>query len=285
MPQEQIRLDDLSLCYETFGDPDDPALLLVMGLAVQLTSWEPEFCQAFADQGFFVIRYDHRDVGLSSAVPDGEYSLSDMAADAVRLLTGLGIDRAHLLGVSMGGMIAQLITIEHPTRVLSLCSIMSTTGNPADSQPSARALEVMRRNAVELEREESIEDAVVRARFLAGNSYPFDEERIRRRAAVAYDRANFPEGKARHLRAARMADDRTARLRTITVPTVVIHGDADPLVSINGGRATAAAIPGAQFVAIPGMGHELPRQVEALIVETTTGNAERAGFRPAAARG
>ncbi|WGY00361.1 alpha/beta fold hydrolase [Nocardioides sp. QY071] len=280
MSQQRIPVGDLTVCYETFGDPADPPLLLVMGLAVQLTSWEPEFCQAFADQGFFVIRYDHRDVGLSSPVPDEEYSLSDLAGDAAGLLTALGIERAHLLGVSMGGMIAQLVAIEHPTRVLSLCSVMSTTGNPADNPTPPEAIAVMRRNALELPREESVEDAVVRARFLAGTAFPFDEDRIRRRAAAAYDRANYPQGKARHLRAARTADDRTARLATIGVPTVVIHGDADPLVLVSGGRATAAAIPGARFVTVRGMGHELPREVEDRIVEAVASNAARAGFRP-----
>ncbi|MEU9888875.1 alpha/beta hydrolase [Sphaerisporangium sp. NPDC051011] len=273
----------ITICYETFGRPEDPALLLVMGLGVQVTSWEPEFCQAFADEGLFVIRYDNRDVGLSSSTPDVEYSLSDMAADGMALLTALGISQAHVLGVSMGGMIAQLMAVEHPDRVLSLCSIMSTTGNPDDNQATPMAVEIIGRTPT-LPREATIEEAVARARFLAGTGFEFDEDRHRRRAAAAFDRANNPEGKARHRRAARDARDRTPRLRRVGAPTVVIHGDADPVVTVSGGRATAAAIPGARLVIIPGMGHELPRDIEGRIIQETVRNARRAGFSPRGTR-
>lgn len=283
VPHQLITAGDLTVCYETFGDPDDPALLLVMGLGVQLTSWESEFCEAFAAEGFHVIRYDNRDVGLSSSLPGARYTLSDMAADGINLLTALGIEQAHVLGVSLGGMLAQLMTIEHPERVLSLCSIMSTTGAPGVNEATRTAIEIIGR-AVELPRDEAVAEAVERARFLAGSAFPFDEDRIRRRAAAGYDRANNPDGKARQREAARTATDRTEGLRGVKVPTVVIHGDADPVLTVSAGRATAAAVPGARLVVLEGMGHELPRDVEARIIAETVKNAESAGFRRASRR-
>lgn len=283
VPQQTTTAGDLTICYEAFGDPADPALLLVMGLGVQLTSWESDFCEAFAAEGFYVIRYDNRDVGLSSAVPGVAYTLSDMAADGVNLLTALGIEQAHVLGVSLGGMLAQLMAIEHPERVLSLCSIMSTTGAPGVNEATRTAIEIIGR-AVELPRDEAVAEAIERARFLAGTAFPFDEDRIRRRAVAGYNRANRPDGKARQREAARTATDRTQGLNGVQVPTVVIHGDADPVLTVSAGRATAAAVPGATLAIIKGMGHELPRDVEARIIEETVRNAEKAGFRPASRR-
>jgi pimeloyl-ACP methyl ester carboxylesterase len=275
MTQRTTDAGGVSLCYETFGDADDPALLLVMGMGTQLISWEPEFCQAFADEGFFVIRYDHRDVGLSQSFEDGPpYTLSDLAADGMALLTALGVERAHVVGASMGGMIAQLMAIEHPDRVLSLCSIMSGTGAPGVNQATPEALAIIGA-APTLARPAAIQAAVDRARFLAGPTYPFDEGRIRRRAAAAFDRADRPDSRARQREATRHTADRTPGLAGLRIPVVVIHGDADPVMTIESGRATAAAVPGSRLVVIEGMGHEIPAAVEPLIVGEVAANARR----------
>jgi pimeloyl-ACP methyl ester carboxylesterase len=275
MAQEMSDAGGVAICYETFGDPGDPALLLVMGLGVQLISWEPEFCQSFADAGYYVIRYDHRDVGRSQSFEGQEYTLSDLAGDGMALLTALGIERAHVMGVSMGGMIAQLMAIEHPDRVLSLCSVMSGTGAPGVNQATPEALAVISATP-SLSRPEAIQAAVERARFLTGTAYPFDAERIQRRAAAAFDRADRPEARARQREAVRRTGDRTLLLRDLRMPVVVIHGDADPVMTLHTGRATADAVPGARFVVIPGMGHEIPADVEPRIVEEFAANARRA---------
>lgn len=274
-----VTVNGISICYDTLGDPDDPALLLVAGLGVQMITWEPEFTQALASSGFFVVWYDNRDVGLSSEVTHPDYTLSDMAADGIGLLTALGIEKAHILGVSLGGMLAQLMAIEHPDHVLSLGCVMSTTGNPADNEATREAIEVIGSRPPST-REEAIEQTVFRARYLAGTAFPFDDERHRRRAAAAFDRASNPDGKMRHRRAARDARDRTPGLRALAVPTVVIHGDADPAVTVSGGRAIAAAVPDAHLVVIPGMGHEVPPDVNDQIVSAVVRNAQRSGFIP-----
>jgi pimeloyl-ACP methyl ester carboxylesterase len=266
----------IDLCYETFGDPTDPALLLVMGTGVQMTEWEPDFVAAFVDRGFYVVRYDHRDVGLSTRLDDSaRYTLFDLADDAAGLLDALAIDRAHVLGASMGGMVAQCIAIRHPHRVLSLCSIMSTTGAPRVGTARRDAREAMTAPRP-TSREEVIEVAVERARILRGGGFPFDETSIRRRAAAAFDRADCPEGRARHVAAILASGDRTEALHSVIAPTVVIHGSADPLVHVSGGEATAAAIPGARLVLIEGMGHEFPAGARPLIVDAFVANAARA---------
>lgn len=266
----------IELCYQTFGDPVDPALLLVMGTGVQMTEWEPEFVAAFVDRGFHVIRYDHRDVGLSTRFEAGTtYTLFDMADDAVGLLDALGVDRAHVLGASLGGMVAQCVAIRHPARVLSLCSIMSTTGAPGvgTSRRDARQAMTAPRPS---SRDGVIEAAVERARILRGGGFPFDEDTIRRRAAAAFDRAEYPEGRARHVAAVLATGDRTDALHSVVAPTVVIHGAEDPLVHLSGGEATAAAIPGARLVVVPGLGHEFPAAARPLIVDAFAANAARA---------
>jgi pimeloyl-ACP methyl ester carboxylesterase len=229
--------------YDTFGDRSSPALLLVMGLGGQLIVWDPGFCQLLADRGFFVIRYDNRDVGLSTkiegplpdllAVMGGDrsnvpYYLEDMADDAAGLLDTLGIPKAHVVGVSMGGMIAQAVTIRHAAKVASLCSIMSTTGDPAVGQPTQEVLEGLL-SEPPATREEAIDSAVPMAKIIGSPGFPFDEARIRSLATAAYDRANYPQGGLRQLVAILASPDRTEGLGAVAVPTVVIHGDADPL--------------------------------------------------------
>jgi pimeloyl-ACP methyl ester carboxylesterase len=279
----------MKLEYATLGDPADPALLLIMGLGAQLIDWPDEFCERLADRGFHVIRFDNRDAGLSPAlddlgVPDiaailggdratAPYLLADLAADTAELLDELGVDRAHLVGASMGGMIAQQFVIDHPERVRSLVSIMSTTGDPTVGRATAEAAAALGRPP-STSREQAIEAAVASSKVIASPAFPVaDEERVRR-AGAKYDRAYRPLGTLRQYAAIIASPDRTAALGRVTVPTVVLHGEADPLVDVSGGRATAAAIPGAELVVIPGMGHDLPTETWPQIIDAITDNAK-----------
>jgi pimeloyl-ACP methyl ester carboxylesterase len=288
------RANGIDIEYETFGDPADPVMLLIMGLGGQLVVWDEELCRQLAGRGFHVIRFDNRDVGLSTKLDDAPqpdmmavlqgdrssvtYGLDDMAADAVGLLDALGIARAHVVGASMGGMIGQLLTIDHPDRVLSLASIMSTTGDPSVGMPTAEAIELLTKPPP-TEREEVITREVETTQVLGSPGFPFDEERTRRRAAATFDRSFYPAGVARHVGALVAAADRTERLSHVDVPTVVIHGTADPLVTPSGGEATAKVIPGAELIMIDGMGHELPPGAWPTVVEAVVDNAAKAGSR------
>ncbi len=259
--------------YETVGDRGATPLLLVMGLGGQLIAWDTELCEQLAERGFYVIRYDNRDVGLStdfedSPAPDlvallggdgstAPYLLADMANDAVGLLDALGLAAAHVVGVSMGGMIVQQLAIDHPDRVLSLCSIMSTTGDRSVGQPSAEATAVLLQPPP-ADRAGFLDHEVATWRVISSPGFPFDEQRIRDRAGAAYDRRFLPSGVGRQLAAILASPDRTAGLGRVTVPSLVIHGDGDVLIDPSGGRATAAAIPGAGLLVVPGMGHDLP---------------------------
>jgi len=283
----------IEIAYETHGDPTDEPLLLVMGLGAQLIAWPVELVDALVDRGFFVIRYDNRDVGLSTKLTDvgadflttfllaaqGEpvevaYTLSDMAADGVALLDHLGIGSAHLVGASMGGMIVQTMAIEHPSRVRALTSIMSTTGDLDVGMPSPEAIEVLLR-PVAATRDEAI-DASVRASKVIGSPDHFDEAIARERAEAAYDRCYNPAGTARQLLAIVASGSRAEGLAQIDVPTVVIHGDVDPLVTPSGGVRTAELIPRAELLMLEGMGHDLPRALLGQIVEAVTALAARA---------
>jgi pimeloyl-ACP methyl ester carboxylesterase len=268
-------VNGIQIEFEVIGDDDGVPLLLVMGLGAQLIIWDDEFCAALAGRGFRVIRYDNRDVGLSTKFDDAPaadaaalaaaltgqpvqapYLLTDMAADGIALLDHLGIGAAHVVGASMGGMIAQTMAIEHPDRVLTLTSIMSTTGDPTVGVPTGEALAVLVTPRPR-DRAAAIEQGVAAARAI-GSPQHFDEGRARARAAAAYDRCFHPAGFARQLLAILASGDRTARLRAVDVPALVIHGDVDPLVTVSGGEATAAAIPGAELIVLDGMGHDLP---------------------------
>jgi pimeloyl-ACP methyl ester carboxylesterase len=279
---------ELELCYETFGSATAPPMLLIMGLASQMLLWDDQFCEQLASRGFRVIRFDNRDIGHSSrlrgaAIPTrwqllrrsaggAAYTLEEMAADSVGLLDDLKIGGAHIVGASMGGMIAQLVAINHPDRVLSLVSIMSTTGNPRVGKPQPRMMMRLMRKA-QREREAYIEDHIETYRAIGSKQYDFEEEHKRERAARLFERGVYPAGSARQLGAVASAADRTEALAGVRAPTTVIHGDADPLVDVSGGRATADAIPGARLVIFPGMGHDLPRalwpEIINAIVETT----------------
>jgi pimeloyl-ACP methyl ester carboxylesterase len=288
---EQIaRVGKLKLCYETFGSPDAPPLLLVMGLAAQMLLWDEEFCEQLAGEGFRVIRFDNRDVGRSSILRDAPvpkrwqllvrdkraaaYSLDDLADDAVGLLDALEISAAHIVGVSMGGMVGQLIAIRHPDRVLSLVSIMSSTGNRRVGRPNPRVAARLLRK-VPRDRERYIEDHVENYRIIGSKVYDFGEPRKRERAGRLFDRGLHPAGSARQMAAIVTSTDRTPMLKQLRVPATVIHGDADPLVDISGGRATAQAIPGAELVELPGMGHDMPRELWPQIIGAIVRTAAR----------
>jgi pimeloyl-ACP methyl ester carboxylesterase len=276
--------------YDTFGSPTDPAMLLIMGLSMQLTGWEPGLCKLLAERGFHVIRFDNRDMGLSTyfdeaPVPDigvvigGDYSqvtylLADLADDAAGLLTALGIEAAHVVGVSMGGMIVQELLLRHPDQVLTACSIMSTTGAPEVGQPSPAAITALLTPPA-TNREEAIAKGAAAWRVFESPAYPHAEEYLLEQEAASYDRAFHPAGSARQLAAIIASPDRTPGLKAVSTPTLVIHGEADPLINISGGRATAAAIPDAELRTYPGMGHDLPPQLWDSYVDEITANAAR----------
>jgi pimeloyl-ACP methyl ester carboxylesterase len=292
MAEQTCRVGDIDIAYETFGDPSDPALLLVMGLATQMIAWHEDFCGQLAERGFHVIRFDNRDVGRSTAMRDipvptlrqlalrskkaAGYTLSDMAADAIGLLDHLGIERAHVVGASMGGMIAQTIAIEHPDRVLSLCSIMSNTGARWSGQPRLATYRVLLGTPPK-DRDKFIEHVLKMYKVIGSPDFDRNEDDLRDMAARSYDRGRNPAGSGRQLAAIIAAGDRTERLHGVRVPTVVIHGTKDKLVSPSGGRATAKAIPGARLVKIEGMGHDLPRGTWPQIIGAIAENAARTG--------
>lgn len=282
----------VELCYQTFGDPTDEPLLLVMGLGGPMTWWDAEFCEQLAGRGFHVIRYDNRDTGRSSrhqgrvgrlalvrafagapvAVP---YSLSDMADDAVGLLDHLGHESAHVAGISMGGMIAQTMALEHRGRVRSLTSIMSTTGKRTvgwqDPKVFPRLLAGRR-----LEREEYVATSVAFWDLIGSPAYPEPEESRRRNAEVTFDRGLNGPGVLRHMLAVLTQPNRGPALRGLQIPALVVHGLADRMVHVSGGRATSAAIPGSELLLIEGMGHDLPGPLWTTVADGIRRIAERA---------
>jgi pimeloyl-ACP methyl ester carboxylesterase len=289
-----VRANGISIEYDTFGDPADPALLLIMGLGAQMIAWDTEFCELLAAEGFHVIRFDNRDVGLSEKIDGGprpnvmaaiqgdtssaSYTLSDMAADAAGLLDVLGIETAHLVGVSLGGMIAQTFAIEHPERTLTLASIMSTTGERTVGQAHPHVVPILL-GPRPTSRDDAMDRAEIAVKAFGSKGIPVDWERVRRRAGESFDRCFYPRGFARQLVGIIASGDRTGKLRELDVPTVVIHGLDDALIDPSGGRATAAAIPGAKLIEIEGMGHDLPAAVWPRLVEAIVRNTERAGVR------
>jgi pimeloyl-ACP methyl ester carboxylesterase len=286
----------IRLCYETFGDRSKPPMLLIMGLAAQMIVWDDEFCTRLADRGFWVIRFDNRDIGESTRFPNARaprfaellfaqatglrfrvpYTLRDMANDAAGLLDALGVARAHVVGASMGGAIAQELAIAYPARVRSLTSIMSSTGDPKLPGPRPKALARLGKK-VPLDRAGYVREYVTPWSVLAGEHFPFDADRTARQGAAGYDRGINPAGVSRQMMAIVASGNRTRALRELRVPTLVIHGTADPLIPDPGGRATAAAIPGAQLLLIEGMGHSFPREVWPTIIDAIARHAAQAG--------
>ena len=289
-------IGEVELCWQQFGEDSNPALVMIMGLGAQMVLWPDGLCELLAGRGFRVIRFDNRDSGRStvfdgartpsvSAALRGEvgevpYTLSDMAADTVGLLDHLGLEHVHLAGSSLGGMVAQTVAIEHPERVLSLASIMSTTGDPDVGKPTAEGLEALT-TTPPADREGYIESTVWARGLIGSPGFPRDVEWARENAALSFDRGYHPDGTLRQAVAIIASGDRTPRLRGLRVPTVVIHGDEDPLIGISGGRSTAGAIEDSRLVVIEGLGHDLPAGAWEPVADAITANATRTGF-PAA---
>jgi pimeloyl-ACP methyl ester carboxylesterase len=290
MSEQIAHANGIEIAYESIGDPAGQPLLMIMGLGTQLIHWDVELCEQLAARGFHVIRFDNRDAGhsthIEAPVPnvrramlglrvDAPYLLRDMAEDAAGLLDHLGISAAHVVGASMGGMIGQTLAIEHPERVLSLTSIMSTTGERSVGRPKLRMMGLLMRRAPR-EKEAFVEHFVGVFKAIGSRGFAMDEERVRRLAAEAYERDHDSAGTGRQLAAILASGDRTERLRALRVPTTIIHGRKDPLVPFRGGKATADAIPDAKLIAIPGMGHDMPREVWPQLVDAISDNAARA---------
>jgi pimeloyl-ACP methyl ester carboxylesterase len=285
----RAHVNGIDIEYTTEGDPSDPPLLLVMGLGGQLTAWPQGFVDGLVARGFFVIRFDNRDCGLSTkfeGTPDfmslfaGDpasalYRVEDMADDAAALLGELGIAGAHVVGVSMGGMITQALVVDHPDLFVSAASIMSTTGDRSVGTPTGEAATALLRPPA-ANREEAIAASLEGSKVIGSPGYPTDERILRERAAAAYDRSYCPDGTARQLAAILGSPDRTEGLHGVRLPFLVIHGEADPLVVLSGGQATAAAVPGAKLITIPGMGHDLPEALWGTVTDAIVANTELA---------
>jgi pimeloyl-ACP methyl ester carboxylesterase len=289
----RVEANGLEFEYDTFGEADAPPLLLIMGLGAQMISWDEGFCELLAGRGFRVIRFDNRDVGLStkldhlgtpelSAILGGSvsppYRLEDLADDAAGVLGALGIDAAHVVGASMGGFVAQLLAIRHPSRVLSLTSIMSATGGLADNVPATPEATEALLKPPPTDREGMIEHGVWVSSRVSGPEH-FDPEESRRKRAQAIDRSVSVAGTARQLAAIAAAPSRAEQLRALEVPALVVHGEVDPLVPFENGRRTAEAIPGARLLLVPTMGHDLPRPCWPEIVDAIAETARQADRR------
>ena len=291
----QVRANGIDIEVETLGDPRDPTILLIMGISFQLVHWPDAFVEQLAARGFYVVRFDNRDVGLSTWFddeprpkpvpfmlksmlglrPGAPYTLCDMADDAVGVLDALDIESAHVVGVSMGGMIAQRLAIEHPERVRSLCSIMSS---PRPPRPSLRfIMKLLKLGSDPEHREERIENTLALFRLLGGGGFTFDEETMGQLAATVVDRAWHPAGTDRQSAAIEVDGNRRAALAALEVPTTVVHGTDDPLVPPKLGQEIADAVPGAEMVWIDNMGHEWPEEAWPAILEAIFDLVERAG--------
>jgi pimeloyl-ACP methyl ester carboxylesterase len=253
--------------FESFGDPNMPTLLLVNGLGSQCINYAVEWCQMFCDEGFRVVRFDNRDVGLSTKLDEPGYSLADMADDAIAVLEALGVERAHAMGCSMGGMIVQRLAIDHPDRLLSVTSVMSRPGEPGYGDSSTEALAFLMA-APPSSRSDYIEHQVAASRVYGSKPEWLDEDAIRARAGAAFDRCFCPAGIARQMRAIVTDGSRADQLRQVHLPALVIHGSRDTLIDPSGGRRTAELIPGARYVEIVGMGHDYPAAVWRQWVDT-----------------
>jgi pimeloyl-ACP methyl ester carboxylesterase len=294
----KVQANGISIEYESFGAETAEPILLIMGLGAQMTLWPVAFCETLAARGYRVIRFDNRDVGLSThfveaGVPDmGEvfaslaggkapkvpYTLDDMADDAVGVLDALHIPRAHIVGASMGGMIAQLVAADHPEHTLTLTSIMSTTGNPALPRATPEAMAVLTNRPPSPTEDEAafLTHSVAAARVTGSPGYPAEEAALRERILADVKRAYNPTGFSRQMAAITATGDRREKLKHITAPTLVIHGEADPLVPLAGGQDTATSIPGAELLTLPGMGHDLPLALYDTLIDAIVGATRRA---------
>jgi pimeloyl-ACP methyl ester carboxylesterase len=294
-PPQLAKANGIELCYEIFGAANAEPMVLIMGLAAQMIHWDDEFCRELASRGFRVIRFDNRDVGKSTRLTGGKpltavellklrflrmpvaapYKLRDMADDVIGLMDALGIESAHIVGASMGGMIAQELVINYPQRVRSLTSIMSTTGDPRLPQATPEAMAILIAPPPK-SKQEYLERFAQTWRVLRAGSFPVDEARDRERAEKNFERGLNPAGVVRQLRAILASGSRKARLASVTIPTLVIHGTVDPLVRPEGGKDTAASIPGARLLMIEGMGHALPVSMWPQIIGAIAAHAHQA---------
>ena len=284
----------IEIHYEEQGDKTAPPMLLIMGFGAQLTLWPDELVEALASRGFRVIRYDNRDIGLSHKFdgvkapglvkmtllsklglkPKVPYTLADMADDGAGLLDTLGIEKAHIVGASMGGMIAQHFVSRHADKCLSLTTIFSTTGNPKLPPAKPEAMKALVTRPDSTDEKVLVEHGMMVARTIGSPGYPTEEERLRERTTASVRRSFYPEGPTRHLSAIVADGDRRGMLKDVTVPTLVLHGEDDPLVPCEGGRDTAASIPGAKLKTIPGWGHDLPLELVDELADTIAGHAK-----------
>ncbi len=291
MPKANVS--NIEIEYETIGDPISKPLLLIAGLGSQMLAWSDKMCENLANRGFFVIRFDNRDIGLSTKfedagmpdfveisaaygrgkIPKVPYTLEDMAGDALGVLDALNIYKAHVCGASMGGMIAQVLAYKHPSRVLSLTLIMSTTGNPDLPQPKPEFMAQFFA-PVPSEREAYIEETVKRGRLIHG-TFTYDEDQSREYRTMEYDRNYYPEGVTRQLAAMAVPGNLKPKLAAIRAPTLVIHGREDPFYPVEAGKDIAAAIPGSELLILDGMGHSFPREVIPRIVNALVANTNK----------
>ena len=292
MNEQFADLGEITLCYEAFGDSSNPTLLLIMGLATQMIGWNEDFCRALAERGFHVVRFDNRDAGRSTHIKakpptvgqlavrskkPASYRLEDMADDAAGLIDHLGVEKAHVVGASMGGMIAQTLAFRHPDKVLSLVSIMSNTGARLSGQPALAVYPALLKTAPR-EREQFAEYVAQTFDKIGSPGFDHDLDEVRDLARFSWDRDHDPAAAGRQLAAIVASPNRGKHLGDIKAPTLVIHGRSDKLVRPSGGRATARKIPGARLMLIDGMGHDLPREVWPRIIDGIVDNAKRAGF-------
>lgn len=289
----QITANGIQIEYDEHGDRDAPPMLLIMGFGAQLTLWPDELVAALAGHGFRVIRYDNRDVGLSQKFdgvkpgnyaltaikarfglsPKVPYTLGDMADDGAGLLDALGIAKAHIVGASMGGMIAQHFAARHADKALSLTSVFSTTGKPSLKKAEKEAMDALIKRPDSLDEEVLVEHGMKLSRVIGSPDYPAEEKRLEERTRATVQRSVYPEGPTRHMAAILADGDRTKMLKKLSIPTLVLHGDADPLIPVEHGHDTAATIPGAKLKTIPGWGHDLPME---LVDEVADAIAEHA---------
>lgn len=292
--EKKVKVNSIEINYDTFGKKEDPAIILIQGIGTQMIVWPEEFCKAFASQGYFVVRFDNRDVGLSSKldsapVPNAlevlgslqqgkpltvPYKLSDMAKDTIGLMDALEITSAHIVGVSMGGMIAQTIAIEYPQRVKTLTSLSSTTGNPKLPMAKAEVMAILT-TPPPVDLENNVQSSVKAWRVLHGSKYKFDEEFIRKRSELVFKRNFYPKGTARQFAAIFASGSRNNSLKNLKIPTLVIHGDADPLIPVEAGKDTAQSIPGSELLIIEGMGHTIPNEVGPQIIQAIIKNTKK----------
>ena len=288
--EKQVEANGITINYDTFGSPEAPPLLLISGLGMQMIGWHEDFCQQLALNGYWVIRFDNRDVGLSTRlealgmpnvmeafpqwqagenISDAPYLLRDMAADAVGLMDALGIEKSHIVGASLGGMVTQEVLIHFADRVKTAVSIMSTPSIPR-SRPEAAVLLL---TPPASNRQQHIEQSLTAAKVLLGCGFPFHEDRVRESAGRAYDRGLYPVGTARQMMATMASGSRVEALKKVDVPTLVIHGDDDALILVEGGYETAESIPNAKLLIIEGMGHSLPIEAWPQIVSAIAAHA------------